>query len=184
MKVGLLGGSFDPLHVGHLLLAAMLRFRCEPDRLWLLPVARHAFHKDLSPFEDRLEMARIGARLLGAGVEARDTEARLVRAGGDGSTLELLRRLRADHPGAAFVFALGADAWAERAAWREFDAVAQLAEIAVFNRAGVPEVPGAGPALPAVSSSAIRAAVRRGESIAGLVPAEIERYIQRRGLYR
>lgn len=183
MKIGLVGGAFDPLHVGHLLLASMLRFRCEPDEVWLLPVARHVFQKKMSPFEDRLEMARIGAKLLGT-AEARDTEQSLVSAGGDGSTLELLRRLRTDNPEASFVLALGADAWAQRDAWREFDALRKLTEIAVFNRAGAPEVAGAGPTLPALSSSAIREAVHRGEPIAGLVPAEVERYIRARGLYR
>jgi nicotinate-nucleotide adenylyltransferase len=184
MMVGLLGGSFDPLHLGHLRLGAALQQRCALDALWLLPVARHVFGKSLSPFADRLAMAALGAQLLGPGAEARDTEAQLVAKGGDGSSVELLRHLTAVHPEAHFRFAMGADAWAQRAAWREFDVLAALAEVVVFNREGVPEVEGAGPPLPNVSSSAIRERVRAGESIATLVPAEIDRYIRARGLYR
>ena len=93
MRVALLGGSFDPLHLGHLLLASELLWRHEPDALWLLPGARHAFDKALSPFADRLEMARIGARLLGPKAEARSDEDELVRRGGDGSTISLVRHL-------------------------------------------------------------------------------------------
>ena len=80
MRIALLGGSFDPLHCGHLFLGAELLWRYEPDALWLLPVARHPFDKVLSAFGDRLEMARIGARLLGPKAEARLEEARPFRA--------------------------------------------------------------------------------------------------------
>ena len=184
MIVGLVGGSFDPLHVGHLMLADALRWRREPNVLWLLPVAQHAFHKPLSPFADRLAMAEIGARLLGPGAEARDTEAQRVAKGGDGSSVELLRHLTTTQPETRFLFAIGADAWADRAAWREFEALSHLAEIVVFNRTGAAPVEGGGPALPEVSSSAIRDRVRSGASLSALVPAEVDRYIRSRGLYR
>jgi nicotinate-nucleotide adenylyltransferase len=184
MRIALLGGSFDPLHFGHLLLGAELRWRYEPDALWILPVARHAFAKPLSDFADRLEMARIGARLLGPGAEALALEQDLVTAGGDGTTVSLLRHLTALRPDVRFELALGADAWAQRLAWREFESVATLAEVRVFNRAGVLPVDGGGPALPDISSSTIRARVQAQESIADLVPAEIARYIHARGLYR
>jgi nicotinate-nucleotide adenylyltransferase len=187
MRVALLGGSFDPLHFGHLFLGAAVVWRQEPDALWLVPVARHAFGKSLSPFADRLEMARIGARLLGPHAEANPIEEQLVRQGGDGATISLLRYLKAKHPGTSFSLALGADAWAQRAAWRDFDEVAKLADVTVFNRAGVPAiegVEGGGPALPDVSSTTVRERVRDQQPIEDLVPAEIARYIRARGLYR
>ena len=186
MRIALRGGSFDPLHFGHLFLAAELLWRREPDALWLLPVARHAFGKPLSPFDDRLEMARIGARLLGARAEARATEEELVRQGGDGTTVSLLRHLHARHPDARFLLALGADAWSQRAGWRDFEEVARLAEVVVFNRAGSAPVEGVdgGPFLPDVSSTAVRERVRDQEPIEDLVPAEVARYIRGRGLYR
>ncbi len=184
MRVALLGGSFDPLHFGHLFVGAELLGRCEPDALWLLPVARHAFAKPLSPFDARLEMARIGARLLGPRAEARALEEDLVRQGGDGTTLSLLRHLTAQQPAVTFLLALGADAWAQRAAWRDFDGLAKLAEVVIFNRAGVPEVEGGGPALPDISSTAVKERVRARQAIVDLVPAEIARYIRERGLYR
>jgi nicotinate-nucleotide adenylyltransferase len=184
MRVSLLGGSFDPLHFGHLLLGAELLWRQEPDALWLLPVARHAFAKSLSPFADRLEMARIGARLLGPRAEAKPIEADLVGQGGDGTTLSLLRHLVSQHPGTTFSLALGADAWAQRASWTDFEGVSKLAGVTVFNRAGVPLIEGGGVALPDISSTAVRERMRNHQSIEDLVPAEIARYIRARGLYR
>jgi len=184
MRIALLGGSFDPLHFGHLLLAAELQWRWEPDRLWLLPVARHAFGKQMSSFQDRLEMACIGARLLGDRAEARAVERDLVEQGGDGTTVSLLRHLTAVFPGAHFLLALGADAWADREAWNEFEVVQRLAEVVVFNRAGAAPLEGAGPVLPDVSSTDIRTRVGAGQSIEELVPAEIARYIRVRDLYR
>jgi nicotinate-nucleotide adenylyltransferase len=184
MRIALLGGSFDPLHFGHLFICAELLWRCEPDALWLLPVARHPFEKTLSPFEDRLEMARIGARLLGPRAEARALEAELVQKGGDGTTISLLRHLTTQQPAVSFLLAVGADAWAQRAAWRDFDGLARLAEVVVFNRAGVEEVEGGGPALPDISSTTVRERVAGQQPIDDLVPAEIARYIRARGLYR
>jgi nicotinate-nucleotide adenylyltransferase len=184
MRIALLGGSFDPLHFGHLFIGAELLWRCEPDALWLLPVARHPFDKPLSAFDDRLEMARIGARLLGPRAEARAVEQELVRSGGDGTTLSLLRHLTAQQPAVSFLLGLGADAWAQRAAWRDFDGLSKLAEVVVCNRAGVPEVEGGGPALPDVSSTAVRERLQALQPIDDLVPAEIARYIRARGLYR
>jgi nicotinate-nucleotide adenylyltransferase len=188
MRVALLGGSFDPLHFGHLFMGAELLWRCEPDALWLLPVARHAFDKPLSSFDDRLEMARIGARLLGSMAPARPVEAlpveeELVRKGGDGTTVSLLRHLTAQQPAVSFLLGLGADAWAQRAAWRDFDGLAKLAQVVVCNRAGVPEVEGGGPVLPDISSTVVRERVRAQQPIDDLVPAEIARYIRARGLY-
>lgn len=184
MKVALLGGSFDPLHLGHLLLAAELLWRYEPEALWLLPVARHAFEKVLSPFEDRLAMADIGARLLGPRVEALATEQELVERGGDGATVSLLRHLTAVHRNAEFLLALGADAYAQRERWTDFASVTQLAQVVVFNRTGVAAVAGGGPHLPAIASSDIRTRIKDGTTIEELVPLQVRRYIQGRGLYR
>jgi nicotinate-nucleotide adenylyltransferase len=184
MRIALLGGSFDPLHLGHLLLGVELLWRHEPDALWLLPVARHPFDKALSLFEDRLEMTRIGARLLGSKAEARSDEDELVRRGGDGTTISLVRHLIAQQPGARFSLALGADAWAQRAEWRDFESLSKLADVLIFNRAGVEPIEGAGPALPDISSTAVRERVRLQQPIEDLVPAEVARYIRARGLYR
>jgi nicotinate-nucleotide adenylyltransferase len=184
MKLALLGGSFDPPHLGHLLLAACVLWRLEPDELWLVPVFRHPFTKPLAPFEDRLSMTQLAAAPLGPRVRAVTLEEELAASGGTGTTVELLRHLRKQDAARALSWIMGADLAAETARWQSFDEVERLASVVWFNRQGHPEIPGAGPPLPDVSATEVRARVRRGESIGDLVPTAVERHIAQRKLYR
>jgi nicotinate-nucleotide adenylyltransferase len=184
VKLALLGGSFDPPHLGHLLLAASARWLLEPDELWLLPVYNHPFSKPLTPFSDRLEMTRLAAAPLGPGVRALPLEEELASAGGGGTTVELLRHLQEQKPGWELSWIMGADLAAETSRWADFGEVQRLATVVWFNRQGYPTIPGAGPALPDVSGTEIRARLRRNESVHGLLPTAVERHIQAGKLYR
>jgi nicotinate-nucleotide adenylyltransferase len=184
MKVALLGGSFDPPHLGHLLLAACALWQLEPDELWLVPVFRHPFTKPLAPFADRLTMTQLAAAPLGPRVRALALEEELAAAGGTGTTVELLRHLRKQDAGRALSFVMGADLAAETPRWQSFDQVERLASVVWFNRQGYPQIPGAGPPLPDVSATEVRARIQRGESIRELVPAAVERHIAQSKLYR
>jgi nicotinate-nucleotide adenylyltransferase len=184
MKLALLGGSFDPPHLGHLLLAASALWRLEPDELWLVPVFRHPFTKPLAPFEDRLSMTQLAAAPLGSRVRAVRFEEELASTGGTGTTVELLRHLRKHESERSLSWIMGADLAAETPRWTSFEEVERLASVVWFNRQGHPEIPGAGPPLPDVSATEVRARIRRGEGIGELVPAAVERYIAQRKLYR
>jgi nicotinate-nucleotide adenylyltransferase len=185
---GLLGGAFDPPHNGHLALAQRALEHFGLERLVVL-VAAAAAHKPVeTDVEDRLELTRLAFEDLPRVEVVRDDHA---------YTVDFLREAR---PAAdATVFLVGADEFADFRSWREPEDVLRLVRVAVATRPGysrelfepvlaalthadgveiftIPPTP--------VSSSEIRARVRDGESIDGLVPDSVAREIERRGLYR
>ena len=184
MRIALLGGSFDPPHLGHLLAAAQVLLLHEPDGLWLVPCRRHPFGKPLAPFTDRLAMVAEAVRPFGPRVVASGAEAEAEQAGSDGTTVELLRFLRARRPEDRLLLVVGADILLEKARWARWDEIERLAQVVIVNRRGFPEQPGGGPALPEVSSTGIRDRIARGLPPSGLVPASVERYVRQKGLYR
>ncbi len=181
-SIALLGGSFNPPHVAHLMAAYWTLATQDVSELWLLPSYRHPFGKDLAPFEDRVAMCELAVRAIrGAGVCAAEAELKddpLV-----GKTARTLEHLAAKHPGVAFSLVVGADVLAEADKWYRWDRVKELARIVVVGRQGFPPVPGA-PSLPAVSSTEIRARLARGEDVSGLVPRRVREYVEAKRLYR
>jgi nicotinate-nucleotide adenylyltransferase len=181
-RVALFGGSFNPPHVAHLM-AMLLVLETQPvDELWMIPTFRHAFGKELAPFEDRLEMCRRAARPLGPRVRISEVERDLGQAQSRSydTVVELGRR----HPGASFRLVVGEDILAERHAWHRWDDLAALAPPIVLGRAGRGDGSAGRVALPAVSSTEARARVARGQSAVPLVPRAVMDYIAERGLYR
>ncbi len=187
LNVGVFGGSFDPVHLGHLVAAEQAAERLQLTRVRFVPARCHPFKSGhhASP-EDRLAMvaAAIGdnPRFV--------LDARELRRPAPSYTADTLRELGTESPGDALFLLLGADAAAELPAWHDVEAVATLATVAVLTRPGVTppphpfiravvEVPGID-----ISATAIRDAVRRGESIRYLVPPAVEAYITSHGLYR
>lgn len=182
--IALLGGSFNPPHVAHVLAAAYVLSTQPVDALWVLPVDRHRLHKALhATFAQRLEMCRLAFGIL-PGVVVRDDE----RRNPSGATVDLLDLLQSEYPDTAFRLVIGTDLLAERHRWKDFDRLAQLAPPIILGRAGhapdpayadrtVPVV------LPEVSSTAVRAALQRGQAVAGWLPREVVRYVAERGLY-
>lgn len=192
MRLGVFGGTFDPPHVGHMVAAVNVRRALHLDQV-LLMVANDPWQKSsdngVSPALDRLAMTRAAARGID-GVSVRDDE--IVR-GGPTYTVDTLRHLLSMHAsGELELFTIiGADAAGQFHTWKNTDEIAQLSTIVVVNRADhrtmvsggfqcimveIPEVN--------VSSTDIRARVRRHESITGLVRAEVGSIIEERGLYR
>jgi nicotinate-nucleotide adenylyltransferase len=149
--------------------------------VWLLPSYRHPFGKALAPFEDRVRMCRLSVReLRGAGVCT--AEADLADDPLVGKTARTLEHLVAKHPDLRFSLVVGADVLPETDKWYRWDRVRELAGLIVLGREGYPPVPGA-PSLPAISSSAIRERLARGEDVSGLVPRRVLEHIAERGLY-
>jgi nicotinate-nucleotide adenylyltransferase len=180
--VAILGGSFNPPHVAHLMAAYWTLATQEVAEVWLLPSWRHPFGKALAPFEDRVRMCELAARGV-RGVAVCTAEAELAGDPLVGKTARTLEHLVAKHPTHDFSLVVGADILPETDKWYRWDRVKELARIVVVGREGYPPVPGA-PSLPAVSSTEIRARLARGDEVAGLVPRKVREYVEARGLYR
>lgn len=178
-RVAILGGSFNPPHVAHALLAHAALAVLDVDRVWVLPCADHPFAKDLAPFRARLEMARRAFRHL-RDCDVSDLEDRLPRPS---YTVETLRAIRAARPDLTLSLLVGADIVRELSAWREPDVVKALARLVVFPRAGHDggELP---VSLPDVSSTAIRAALAEGRAPPALLDRAVVEYIEAQSLYR
>jgi nicotinate-nucleotide adenylyltransferase len=180
-EVALLGGSFNPPHVAHLMAAYWVLETQGVSEVWLLPSYRHPFGKPLAPWEDRVRMCELAARAI-RGVQVCTAEADLADDPLVGKTARTLEHLAAKHPDRRFALVIGADVLPETSKWYRWDQVRDLARIVVVGRQGHPGAPG--PALPDVSSTEIRARIARGEDVSGLVPLKVLAYIAARGLYR
>ena len=183
----LFGGSFDPVHVGHLVAAEAAgealdaRVRFLPARVQPLKRAAHG----ASP-EQRAEMLDLAV----AGNPRLAVERIELTLPAPSYTVRTLQALAAREPGNRFTLLLGADAAGELAAWYQVDALPALADVVVFARPGAspPRHPAIGrvvqvPALD-VSATMIRERVRQARSIRYLVPDAVREYIATRGLYR
>jgi nicotinate-nucleotide adenylyltransferase len=187
-RVGVLGGTFDPAHVGHVVAATESRWGLHLDRV-LLVVAGDPWQKRgrvaASP-EDRLALARAAA----FGVDGVEASAIEVERAGPSVTADTLEELAA--PGRELFVLLGADAVANMPTWRRLDETRDLATVVVIERAGDAhaEPPGPGwrferlsiPRLD-VSSSDIRDRLGAGRPVDGLVPVAVMAEIEARGLY-
>ncbi|GIW94221.1 MAG: putative nicotinate-nucleotide adenylyltransferase [Pirellulaceae bacterium] len=204
MRVGLFGGSFDPVHYGHLLLAECCREACRLHEVWFMPAAVPP-HKQQHPLADakhRVEMLRLAT----AGHPAFRVSTWEIERGGISYTVETLQRMRQELPEAELYLLVGSDTLADMAHWREPATIWRLARIAVVCRSGQPLAAGAQweelrrqvgadlfeqyPPQPVemplfqISSSDIRRAVACGRSIRYRTPRAVELYIQQHGLYQ
>ena len=195
MRVGVVGGTFDPIHVGHIAMAEGAADCAALERVLLVPAAEPPHRPPASaPAADRLAMTRLAA----AGhprLQASDIE---VRRAGPSYTVDTLRELAREHPGDELYLVLGWDAAREIAAWREPGEIMRLARLVVVPRPGSPtprpeDLPGAGidPArtllcevvTPDVESRDIRRMIERGDRLDGLLEPGVEAYLRSRHLY-
>ncbi|MCJ7438669.1 MAG: nicotinate-nucleotide adenylyltransferase [Acidimicrobiia bacterium] len=186
-RVGVLGGTFDPIHVGHLVAASDARAALDLDRV-LLVVAGDPWQKRgevVADAPDRLALVEAAV----AEVDGLEASALEVERDGASVTADTLEALAA--PDRELFLLLGADAVANMATWRRLDDTRELATVVVIERAGEHAVPpGSGwrvehlviPRLD-VSSTEVRERLERGFPVAGLVPAAVVRLIRERGLY-
>ena len=186
MGLGVLGGAFDPPHVGHLALARAAIDHFRLDRLLVLVVEDPGHKRTATPVDVRLELTRLAFEELPEAEVELDRHARTV------DSLEDRR------PPDDTVFLIGADELADLPGWKRPERVLELVRIGVVMRPGVPEdrLRDARARLPApdrieyfelppvaVSSSAIRARVARGEAVDDLVPSRVAEAIAHLGLY-
>ncbi len=187
-RIGLLGGTFDPVHTAHVVVAAEVRDRLDLDRV-LLVVAGDPWQKRgkvVAAAQDRLALAECAVE----GIEGLEVSAIEVEHEGASVTADTLEALQA--PDRTLFLLLGADAVANMPTWRRLEDTKDLAEIVVVERAGDLEVrpPGEGwrvhhVAVPRldISSTDVRARLAAGRPVAGLVPPAVVAEIARRRLY-
>ncbi|HYP72275.1 MAG TPA: nicotinate-nucleotide adenylyltransferase [Variovorax sp.] len=198
-RIGVFGGAFDPPHNAHLALARSAREQLALDELRVIPTGQ-AWHKAraLSAPEHRLAMARLAfGELPGAVLDDRE-----IRRAGPSYTLDTLRELQQEHPGAQLLLILGADQGAALPSWHGWQEILGIAIVSLAQRPspGGPAVqfdPAALPNLPpgarfarielpamALSATDIRSQARHGKDISLLVPPAVARYIDLHHLYR
>ena len=201
MRLSLFGGTFDPVHYGHLLLAECAREQCRLDEVWFVPaaVAPHKQNESLTPVAQRIEMLELA---VGGQASLRVSRIEADR-GGVSFTVDTLGQLAAEDPGRQLFLIIGADTLEDLVNWREPQRVCELATLVVARRAGRPE-PNfaclAGVASPeriaefrrhevempemALASRELRERVATGRSIRFRTPRAVEEYIRAAGLYR
>lgn len=209
MTFGVLGGTFDPIHLGHVAAGAAAQQALSLDAVMLIPsrIPPHRADPVTASGEHRLAMAQLAAAAR-PGWSASRLE---LDRSGPSYTFDTLVELQSSAPGAQIFFIIGADAFAEIATWSRYPAVLDLAHFVVVSRPGITldslreRVPSAFPSsalraggrdasaktrvilveahTPDVSSTDIRRRARAGETLAGLVPESVAQYIRAHRLY-
>lgn len=196
-KIGMLGGTFNPIHNSHIYLAEQFRDRLALDKLFLIPtyIPPHKRVKDLADSTDRLAMCRLAAEGLSC-IEVCDYE---IAREGTSYTYQTLEYLQSLHPDAALFLLMGADMFLTVQDWREPGHIYRLATLCAAARepgehAALKEheklLAGQGAACilleitpKPLSSTEIREKIARGESVRGLVPDKVLEYIEEHHLY-
>jgi nicotinate-nucleotide adenylyltransferase len=205
VRIGVFGGSFDPVHIGHLLAAECCREQAGLDRVLFVPAAiqPHKQHRQLASGQHRMEMLALAT----GGHDAFAVSGDELDRGGVSYTVDTLERLKAAHPGDELLLILGPDAFLGLPSWREPTRIVELAGIIAVERESLDDIGGTvsraaiepllGPdrlarviaervKLPAIGirASDLRASVAAGRSIRYRTPRAVERYIAAHGLYR
>jgi nicotinate-nucleotide adenylyltransferase len=192
MDIGLFGGSFNPPHIAHLVVAEIARDQFGLDEVWWIPNATppHKSQAQLAAVEHRLAMTR---RAVDGNPAFRVCDIE-VRRSGVSYTVETVRALQEQHPDRAFALLIGSDSLDHFADWHRPDEIADRVSLVVYKRPGVIEEAAAprfsnrayfvsAPVME-VSGTEIRARCQAERSIRYLVPEAVRSYIHEHGLYR
>jgi nicotinate-nucleotide adenylyltransferase len=189
-RIGLFGGSFDPVHLGHLLVAQAAREELQLDRLFFVLAAQSPFKPDRQPTEPRERLRLL--RLALAGWTWCEIDEQEIQRGGVSYTIDTVRNYVARFPGTELFYLVGADQAVQLGKWRAADDLARLAQFVVIPRPGqngtdLLPAPFRGQVLGgfpvSISSSEIRARVKAGLSLEPLVPKTVAEAIHNNGLY-
>jgi nicotinate-nucleotide adenylyltransferase len=189
MKLGLFGGSFDPVHLGHLLVARAAREEAALDRIFFIPAAQSPF-KPAATSASALERLRL-LRLALAGDTTAQVDDREVRRGGISYSIDTVRAYGREFPGAELFCLIGADQTAQLHLWREADELARLVQFLIIPRPGDDiaglAAPFHGRALRGfplgVSSSEIRRRIKAALPVEHLLPPAVSEAVRNNRLY-
>ncbi len=191
-RLGVFGGSFNPIHLGHLLAADDVMRQLRLDRALFVPTCRPVHKRGpLAPYRHRLEMTRLAIDGEPGFELCRIEEQRP----GPSYTVETLSELQLQCPGAALFLIIGSDQYREVSSWHRPDRLTRLARVVVMSRPGVERpalFPGHAPKrvlfrsiIPvAISAAAVRARLAKGHSVRYMLPVRVTEYVKRHCLYR
>jgi nicotinate-nucleotide adenylyltransferase len=194
MHIGLYGGTFDPVHIAHLILAEQVLAECALDAIWFIPAAEppHKLGRVISPGKHRLAMLELA---IAGNARFRIDPIELERSG-PSYTVDTLTQLTQQHPGVRWSLLMGADSVRDFSTWKDPERIVEMAEIIAVDRAQK-EAPLAdfrrrfGDRIRLatmtqcqIAAADIRRRVTQGQSIRYLVPRAVEVYIEQQGLYR
>lgn len=176
MKTGIFGGSFNPIHVGHIALAQEILRQTDLDEIWLMVSPQNPLKQGSSDLLNDASRFQLAQKALAGveGIEACDYEFRLPKPSYTWNTLQHLCR---DYPDREFVLVVGGDNWERFQRWYHWKDILRHHRVVVYPRDGQRGTIEA--QLLPVSSTEIRHRVRRGESVEGLVPDNIIKDVER-----
>ncbi len=169
MRIAVYGGSFDPPHLGHAMVAAWVLWTDRADAVWLLPCASHPFEKAMTAFEARLGLCERLAEVVGGAVSTCDVERSLPAPN---YTWDTLCHLRATYEQHSFALLAGADTLEQVHLWHRWKDIAEQFDPIIVGREGYPSREDA-PTFPGFSSTQVRALLAEGGRVDHLVPARI-----------
>ncbi len=198
MRIGILGGTFDPPHLGHLIAAVQMKERLRFDEVWLMPVASHAFGKKLTSPSHRLSMTKL---LECTGLIASDFE---IKLGGISSTFHTMRALKKDFPKHSFTFCIGSDLISDFQKWDNWKELISENPLAIYPRgyessdiikhaetvmgkglmSQITVIQGEDVVVTNISSTIIRKRIQEGYLVDHLVHPDVLKYITQFKLYR
>ena len=183
MRIGIYGGTFDPVHHGHLILAQQALEEFKLDRLVFVPAAESPFklHNHTAPASDRLAMLRLAIE----GEERFEVDALEIERGGVSYSIDTVKMFRSRDPEAELFFLVGEDNAYRLTEWHRFEELRKLVAFVVLSRSedfASPEYPVVQRRIE-ISSTEIRNRVANQESITYLVPESVEHYIEQHQLY-
>jgi len=184
MKIALFGGTFDPIHHGHLILAREAVEQLKLDRLIFIPntISPHKMERDTAPAELRLEIVRAAIN----GEPRFDVDDLELRRGGPSYAIETVEAMRCRYPDATFIYLIGEDNVAQLQTWRRFEELQQLVQFVVLSRIGSLKTccfPIVERAIN-ISSTDLRMRIAKGASIRYLVPENVSAIIEQHQLYK
>lgn len=178
--VAVYGGSFNPPHNAHVMVATHLSREPGIDAVWIVPTYQHAFDKSLVNFTDRRRMCELAFSSIDK-TRVLDIEAEL---GGRSFMVRTLEALSQRHPDVQLRLVIGSDLVKELDHWTEPERIRTLAPPWIVQREGNEDPDLAGPVFPAISSTEVRERLRRGDDVSRWVPAPVIQYIAAHQLYR
>lgn len=199
MKIAILGGAFDPPHLGHLIVAEQIRQYLKLDEVWLMPVFSHPFNKDLSPAPQRLEMTKLVETKY---IKTSDFEIRRNEISYTIDTLELLKK---EKPNNIFYWCIGSDMLKDFQKWKDWQQLIKSHNIIVYPRGtgvldlekhveesfaldplpnNITVISGQDVVISNISSTLVRNRIQNKKSIKYVVPDNIISYIEKNNLYK
>ena len=188
MKIGILGGTFNPIHIGHLILAEEAREKLGLDRVIFVPAyfPPHKENSDIAPARERLAMVKIAIRgnknFLASDIE--------IKRDGRSYTIDTIKEFKKRYPGDELYFIIGSDLLKYLDEWKDLSEIIRMVEFIVATRPGyaLEKIPSYIKTLPIravdVSAYEIRECIKENKSFRSLVPEGVFNYINKKGLYK